>query len=452
MTFAARPAGPAPEPQDTPGPVDETTGLLRREPFLSALTRRAGQDGARPFALLAIDLDRFKAVNDTLGHPIGDALLKAVGRRLRSCIRAGDLAGRLGGDEFAILLPDNGRQEEAEALATRLIDILGRPFLLDGHSAVIGASVGIALFPEDGRDGATLMRAADLALYAAKEQGRGIARRYAPEMSARVEERRKLETELRAAIGLGQFELHYQPQVSITGGALTGFEALLRWRHPERGLVPPGAFVPLAEEIGLIVPIGEWVIRTACREAATWPETLHVAVNVAAPQFARADLFDVVRAALEDSGLPPHRLELEVTETSLLHDTARAVETCRRLRALGVRISLDDFGTGYSSLTQLRDFPLDRVKIDRSFIAEIGARADSAAIVRAVAALGAALGLRTTAEGVETPEQLAELLAYGCSEAQGYLVSRPVPQEAVREMIVRLAKPPAATPEQESHA
>ncbi|MBP0464574.1 EAL domain-containing protein [Roseomonas sp. PWR1] len=440
MTYAAKLSPAATDAGEPLGPIDETTGLLRREAFLGALDRRARQEEKRPFALLAIDLDRFKAVNDSLGHPIGDALLRAVGRRLRSCIRAGDLAGRLGGDEFAILLPDQGREEDAEALAARLVDLLSRPFLLEGHSAVIGASVGIAIFPEDADDADRLMRAADLALYAAKEQGRGLVRRYAPEMRARMEERRRLEADLRAAIGLGQFELHFQPQVSIAGGALTGFEALLRWRHPERGLVPPAAFVPLAEEIGLIVPIGEWVLRTACREATTWPEALHVAVNVAAPQFAQRDLFDVVAAALADSGLPAHRLELEVTETSLLHDTTRAIETCQRLRTLGVRISLDDFGTGYSSLTQLRDFPLDRVKIDRSFIAEIGTRGDSAAIVRAVTALGAALGLRTTAEGVETPEQLAELLAYGCSEAQGYLVSRPVPRDQVQEMIARLAQ------------
>ncbi|WP_198376670.1 putative bifunctional diguanylate cyclase/phosphodiesterase [Neoroseomonas rubea] len=440
MTYAATPSSAGHDAEEPPGPIDETTGLLRREAFLAALDRRARQQENRPFALLAIDLDRFKAVNDSLGHPIGDALLRAVGRRLRGCVRAGDLAGRLGGDEFAILLPDNGREEEAEALAARLVDLLARPFLLEGHSAVIGASVGIAISPGDATGADMLMRAADLALYAAKEQGRGLFRRYTPEMRARMEERRRLETDLRAAIGLGQFELHYQPQVSISGGELTGFEALIRWRHPDRGLVPPVAFVPLAEEIGLIVQIGEWVLRTACQEATSWPESLHVAVNVAAPQFAQRDLFEVVGAALADSGLAPHRLELEVTETSLLHDTARAVETCQRLRALGVRISLDDFGTGYSSLTQLRDFPLDRVKIDRSFIADIGARGDNSAIVRAVTTLGAALGLRTTAEGVETQEQMKELLAYGCSEAQGYLVSRPVPREAVQEMIARLAR------------
>ncbi|BDG72884.1 putative bifunctional diguanylate cyclase/phosphodiesterase [Roseomonas fluvialis] len=422
------------------GPTDGLTGLLRREGFLASLEAHlhdAAQDGT-PFAVLALDLDRFKAVNDTLGHHYGDALLRGVGRRIRACIRGTDIAGRIGGDEFALLLPDTPQPDAAAALGERLTDMLARPFLLDGQSAVIGCSVGVAHYPADGTDAASLLRAADLALYQAKAEGRGTVRRFVPALRSRADARRVLEGELRAAIGLGQLELHYQPQVAVATGALTGFEALLRWNHPSRGLVPPGDFVALAEEIGLIVPIGEWVLRTACREATTWPADLHVAVNVAAPQFARGDIVGVVRSALAESGLAAHRLEIEVTETSLLHDVTRAIATCQRLRAMGVRISLDDFGTGYSSLTQLRDFPLDRVKIDRSFIAGIGERADSAAIVQAVVALGASLGLRTTAEGVETEEQMQRLVLHGCADAQGFLIARPVAAGAIPETIERL--------------
>ncbi len=440
-------ASPLPKPRsiEVAGEADGLTGLLRREMFLACLEARlheATAEGAR-FAVLALDLDRFKAVNDTLGHQYGDALLRGVGRRIRACIRGGDVAGRLGGDEFAVLMPDAVQEDAATALGERLTDMLSRPFLLDGQSAVIGCSVGVAMFPEDGTDAAALLRAADLALYQAKAEGRGTVRRFVPALRNRADARRALEGELRAAIALGQLELHYQPQVALATGQLTGFEALLRWNHPERGLVPPGDFVPLAEEIGLIVPIGEWVLRTACREATTWPADLHVAVNVAAPQFARGDIVGVVRSALSESGLAAHRLEIEVTETSLLHDVSRAIATCQRLRGMGVRISLDDFGTGYSSLTQLRDFPLDRVKIDRSFIAGINERADSAAIVQAVVALGATLGLRTTAEGVETEEQMSRLVAQGCIDAQGFLIARPVAAAEVRATIDLLRAAPA---------
>jgi diguanylate cyclase (GGDEF)-like protein len=435
-------ASPLPTPLgiEAAGLVDGLTGLLRREGFLASLEARlhdATQD-RRPFAVLALDLDRFNAVNDTLGHAYGDALLRGVGRRIRSCIRAADVAGRLGGDEFALLLADCAQAEAAAALGERLADMLARPFLLDGQSAVVGCSVGVAHFPQDGTDAASLLRAADLALCQAKAAGRGTVRCFVPALRSRADARRVLEGELRAAIGLGQLELRYQPQVAVATGALMGFEALLRWNHPTRGLVAPADFVPLAEEIGLIVPIGEWVLRTACRQATTWPPDLHVAVNVAAPQFARGDIVAVVGSALAESGLAAHRLEVEVTETSLLHDVSRAIATCHRLRAMGVRISLDDFGTGYSSLTHLRDFPLDRVKIDRSFIAGIGERADSAAIVQAVVALGASLGLRTTAEGVETEDQMRRLLAQGCADAQGFLIARPVAADAIHDTIARL--------------
>ena len=434
-----------PAPPDEPGLIaagqDSLTGLLHRDAFLQALRSRTEEQGERPlpFALLAMDLDRFKAVNDTLGHQIGDALLKAVGKRVRGCIRAGDLAGRLGGDEFAILLPYLSQEADAQGLAKRLVDLIARPFLLEGHSVVIGCSVGIAIFPADAADVTGMLRCADLALYQAKAEGRGDQRRFVPALRARAEARRRMEAELRAGIGLGQFTLAYQPHIDIGTGRLAGFEALLRWQHPERGTVSPAEFVPLAEEIGLIVPIGEWVLRTACRDAAGWSDPdLSVSVNVAAAQLARRDLTARVRAALADSGLAPHRLELEVTETALLHDTSAALATCQELRAVGVRISLDDFGTGYSSLTQLRDFPLDRVKIDRSFVRDIHDAPASAAIVRAVAGLGHALGLRTTAEGVETEAQLSELRASGCTDAQGYLFSRPIPATEVPALITAL--------------
>ncbi|HEV7268666.1 MAG TPA: EAL domain-containing protein [Falsiroseomonas sp.] len=438
LTPLRRPAAPPDDPDLLARGADTLTGLLTRDTFIEALTRRIadGTGVARPFALLAIDLDRFKSVNDTLGHPVGDALLRAAGRRMRACIRSGDLAGRIGGDEFAILLPQLATENEASGLAARLVELMARPFLLDGHTVVAGCSIGIAVFPQDAHDSTGLLRCADLALYQAKAEGRGGMRRFVPALRERADARRQMEGELRAAIALGQFELHYQPHVDIASGRVAGFEALLRWRHPARGLVAPGEFIPLAEEIGLMVPIGEWVLRTACREAAAWPDqTISISVNVAAQQLARRDLADQVRAALEASGLAPRRLELEVTETALLHDTATALDNCHAARAIGVRVSLDDFGTGYSSLTQLRDFPLDRVKIDRSFVLEIENRPDSAAIVRAVAGLGSALGLRTTAEGVETASQLTALRATGCTDAQGFLISRPVPASELAALL-----------------
>lgn len=439
--LAKRPAAPPDDPALIAAGQDSLTGLLQRDAFLAALRARAedGRERPVPFALLAVDLDRFKAVNDTLGHPIGDALLKAVGRRMRGCIRAGDLAGRLGGDEFAILLPHHSGEAEAQGLAKRLLDIIARPFLLDGHSVVIGCSVGIAIFPTDAEDVVGLLRCADLALYQAKAEGRGDQRRFVPALRARAEERRRTEADLRAAIGLGQFALAYQPHVDIASGRLVGFEALLRWHHPQRGIVAPAQFIPLAEEIGQIVPIGEWVLRNACRDAAAWSDpALTVSVNVAAAQLARRDLVRQVRAALDDSGMVAQGLELEVTETALLHDTAAALRTCGELRTLGVRISLDDFGTGYSSLTQLRSFPLDRVKIDRSFVRDMVEAPASAAIVRAVAGLGHALGLKTTAEGVETEAQLAQLRASGCTDGQGYLFGRPIPASEVAALISTL--------------
>ncbi len=418
---------------------DPLTGLADRRLFQERLAAAlAGPPGGAPSghggaaAVLLVDLDRFKAVNDSLGHPAGDALLRAAAGRMRSALRAGDLAARLGGDEFALLLHGAPDRPAVQALAARLLDLLARPFIVGGRVAVVGASIGAVLAPADGTEPDALLSRADLALYASKDRGRGRFSFFAPEMQARAEARRELEQELRAALPLGQFELHYQPQFDLARNRLSGFEALLRWRQPGRGgLVPPDAFIPLAEEIGLISAIGEWVLRAACAEAARWPGELCVAVNVAAPQFETGRLVGAVGDALAASGLPGHRLELELTESALLRYGGATLEQLRALKRLGVQVSLDDFGTGHSSLTQLRSFPFDRVKIDRSF-------ADDAAVVRAVAALGASLGMRTTAEGVETPDQLRRLREEGCTEAQGYLLGRPVPAAALAEVIEKL--------------
>ncbi len=371
-------------------------------------------------------------MNDTLGHAVGDSLLGAVGSRLRAALRDSDLAARLGGDEFAVMLSPPLSQEIITKIASRLVELLSRPYLVEGGIVNVGASIGIGLtHVGDGLSADTVLRHADLAMYKAKADGRGRHCFFEPALQERAESRRSLELDLRTALALGQFELFYQPQMDLSTRRLVGFEALIRWRHPTRGLVPPDSFVPLAEELDLISSIGEWVVRTACREASRWPGELVVAVNVAAAQFENGGLLPSVTAALEASGLTGDRLELEITETVLLKNTSSTIAQLNALKALGTQISLDDFGTGYSSLTQLRSFPFDRVKIDRSF-------ADDPAVVRAVAALGASLGMRTTAEGVETAEQMHRLRADGCTEAQGYLLSRPVPAASVGAVIARM--------------
>ena len=421
--------------------LDELTGLDDRASFREALAVQVaapaealGREGrAGPgFAVLMIDLDRFKAVNDTLGHTAGDMLLAAVGRRLRRVVRASDVVARLGGDEFAILLSPPADAEVVTRVASRLIELLGQPFIIDGRTAHVGASAGAVLAGTgDALDAETLMRHADLALYAAKEGGRGRFGFFEAELQRRAEAARAMESDLRAALVLDQFELFYQPQMSLERDRLAGFEALIRWRHPVRGLVQPDSFIGLAEKLGLITGIGDWVIATACREAATWPGDLSVAVNVAARQFDDGRLLRTVEAALQASGLPAARLELEVTETAMLRQGPDVMEQMGALKALGVMISLDDFGTGYSSLTQLRSFDFDRVKIDRSFV-------DNVAVVRAIAALGRSLGMRTTAEGIETPVQMARLRDDGCTEIQGYLLSRPVPTSELGALIEHL--------------
>ncbi|WP_449394332.1 EAL domain-containing protein [Devosia riboflavina] len=418
---------------------DALTALPNRVLFLDELRRtlRHVERHEQPAAILCIDLDYFKDVNDTLGHPVGDKLLQQVSERLRGTLRDNDLVARLGGDEFAVIQRDLAEPGEAGMLSDRLISVLSQPYDVDGQMVVIGASIGIAMAPTDGDSADALLKNADMALYRAKDEGRGTFRYFQPEMDARVKARRALEVELRRALVVGEFALHYQPFVSVETGKITGFEALLRWHHPERGMVPPIEFIPLAEDIGLIVPIGEWVLRQACRDAAEWPDDMRVAVNISAVQFKGQKLANLVASALTMSGISPGRLELEITELVLLHDSDANVAVLHQLRALGVRISMDDFGTGYSSLSYLRSFPFDKIKIDQSFVREIVDNSGDAAIVSAVVGMGVSLGISTTAEGVETLEQLERLRAEGCTEVQGYYLGRPMPAGEAQKLLAR---------------
>jgi diguanylate cyclase (GGDEF)-like protein len=389
------------------------------------------------FAVLCLDLDRFKSVNDSLGHKFGDQLLNQVADRLRACLREGDIVARLGGDEFAILQCGITQPTETTALAARLIEAIGEPFDLGGHQVVVGLSAGIAIAPTDATDPDQLLMNADLALYRAKADGRATYRFFEPGMDARMQARRSLELDLRKALVNGEFELHYQPLVNLKDDTICGFEALLRWNHPVRGMVMPLDFIPLAEETALIVPIGEWVLRQACEEAAKWPSHVGVAVNLSPAQFKNPGLSQTVVSALARAGLAPRRLELEITESVLLANTDSTYATLHRLRALGVRISMDDFGTGYSSLSYLRSFPFDKIKIDRSFVRDLPSNADSMAIIRAVTGLGCSLGMATTGEGVETREELECLRQEGCTEAQGYYFSRPKPASEVHKLLAK---------------
>jgi diguanylate cyclase (GGDEF)-like protein/PAS domain S-box-containing protein len=389
-------------------------------------------------AVLCLDLDRFKDVNDAHGHPVGDLLLKAVADRLRPCIRDTDMVARLGGDEFAIMQAGASQPTDATALASRLIEVIGAPYELGGAQITVELSIGIALAPGDGLDPSQLLKNADLALYRAKSDGHGLYRFFEPEMDARMQRRRMLEIDLRSAIANGQFELFYQPLVDMKTEYVTGFEALLRWHHPERGMILPLDFIAVAEETGLIVQIGDWVLRQACAEAAAWPSGVKIAVNLSPVQFKNKGLLLSVVSALAASGLSPNRLELEITESVLLQDGDMILATLNELRELGVRISMDDFGTGYSSLSYLRKFPFDKIKIDRTFIFDMSDHDESLAIVRAVIAMGSGLGIATTAEGVETPEQFKQLKLEGCTEVQGYLFSPPRPAAAVKGLLASI--------------
>ncbi|MGY2052876.1 EAL domain-containing protein [Methylobacterium sp. JK268] len=419
---------------------DALTGLPNRVQLQEALNEALAQaPAAGPAAVFCLDLDRFKAVNDALGHAAGDLLLRQVTARLGAAMRrraAGGTAllARLGGDEFALVLQPADRASAAD-LAEALIAAVGRDFDLDGKRANVGLSIGIALDAGTGAGPEDLLRSADMALYSAKGEGRGVHRFFEPGMDAALQERRAVELALRAALAPPQFELHFQPVVTLATGAVAGFEALVRWRHPDRGLVPPGAFIRVAEETGLILPLGEWVLREACRAAASWPAPLRVAVNLSPVQVRDAGLARTVEAILDEAGLDAARLELEITEGALLQEGETALAVLHRLRQRGVRVAMDDFGTGFSSLKSLRAFPFDRIKVDRSFVADLTVRPDAAAIVRAVAGLGADLGIATTAEGVETRDQLALLREAGCTEVQGFLTGRPVGRDGVAALL-----------------
>ena len=415
---------------------DALTGLLNRAAFYEQMeTVLDHLRRSESIAVLSLDLDRFKSVNDTLGHPIGDLLLQAAAARMRSCIRSEDILARLGGDEFAIVQVPSEQASNVTALADRLIEVLVAPYELDGHQVVVGTSVGVAIAPNDGDKPDVLMKNADLALYRAKADGGGICRFFEIEMDARMQARRALELDLRKAIVNGEFELYYQPIVDVKTGQITSCEALLRWHHPERGMIAPLKFIPIAEETGLIVPLGEWVLRQACAEAARWPKNITIAVNLSPAQFKSRNLVPTVISALATSGIAASQLELEITELVLLQDNEGAFVVLHQLRNLGIRIAMDDFGTGYSSLGYLRSFPFDKIKIDQSFIRDLPGKEDSVAIVRAVVGLSSSLGITTTAEGVETKEQLASLTAEGCNEFQGFLYSRPKSAAAVARII-----------------
>jgi diguanylate cyclase (GGDEF)-like protein/PAS domain S-box-containing protein len=407
---------------------------------LEAALARVLKDGSR-IALLCLDLDGFKAVNDTLGHAAGDELLREVSERLRQCVRGDDLVARLGGDEFAILQEMPRSRSDIEALAQRIVRRLNEPFLLQGRQVLTGVSAGVAMAPDNAANADILLRHADLALYRAKAEGRRTYRFFEAAMDLCLQDRRMLEIDLRQAHADGLLDIHYQPVMSLRRGRVGGCEALLRWRHPERGFVPPSEFIPLAEEMGLIVPIGAWVLRQACHDAATWPEEIGVAVNLSPAQFRNRNLVQDVRNALSASGLSPHRLELEITESVLLVDSGANVAVLHELRDLGVCIAMDDFGIGYSSLSYLRTFPFDKIKIDQSFVQELGEKTPSGAIIRAVTSLGESLGIMTVGEGVETMEQLAHLTTYGCNEVQGFLFSKPVQRDAIKELISSLKVP-----------
>jgi diguanylate cyclase (GGDEF)-like protein len=405
-----------------------------------AITRRGGPD----LAVLMLDLDRFKEVNDTLGHPAGDTLLQAVAARLRTCIRETALIARLGGDEFAVIEQVENPVIEATALAERIKRALCEPFDLGDHQVITGTSIGIAIAPRDGTDFDEILKGADLALYCAKSRGGGTFCFFEPELDRLMHARRNLERDMRNALVNGEFELHYQPFVDLKSGEISGCEALLRWHHPQRGMVMPAEFIPLAEETGLIVPIGEWVLRTACAEAAKWPANLKIAINLSPAQFRSKELVPAVVGALAISGIAPRRLELEVTETAIMHDSGAVFAALGQVHKLGVRIALDDFGTGYSSLSFLQKFSFDKIKIDRSFVKELlGAKEESRLIARAVVRFAVSLGKTTTAEGVETKEQLDILCAEACTEMQGYYFSRPQQSSDIAQMVRGRVKIPA---------
>jgi diguanylate cyclase (GGDEF)-like protein len=426
---------------------DPLTGLPNRRVFGSTLDqiiserRSAAESGAsaREFGVLFLDLDRFKFVNDTLGHRVGDLLLQEVGQRLKAALGSNGMLARLGGDEFAAVIPSIETRSGLETIASRLADAVGKLYEINGHQIRSSTSIGIAVGPGDGGTADDLLMAADLALYAVKLNGRCGFQFYQPSMNKEFNDRRRIEMDLREAIEKGQLELHYQPIIDLRSNVISGFEALARWRHPEKGMISPATFIPVAEDSGLILPLGEWALGEACRRAAQWPGNLKVAVNLSPTQFSSPQLIDRIVVVLAETGLTPARLELEITERIFLEDSEHTLSTLHRLKELGVRIALDDFGTGYSSLSYLRSFPFDKIKIDRTFVADLAEGTEHIAIVQAVISIAQALGMTTTAEGIETPDQQRFLKALGCHEGQGYLLGRPMPLDKVPETIAAWA-------------
>jgi len=425
---------------------DALTGLANRRMFIDRLQQelaRSKRDGTT-VSVLCLDLDRFKQVNDFGGHRSGDEVLKQVARRLTDAVRKEDTVARLSGDEFAVVQVGVHHPDGPAILAERLVKEIAQPFELDGQQTMIGTSIGIALHPGNGDEGEDLVRAADTALYRAKEAGRGTFRFFEAEMDARLQERREMEHDLRQALAKEELHVHYQPLVDCSTGRVLGFEALVRWNHPIRGSIPPLRFIPLAEECGLIMPLGAWVMRKACIDAATWPADKLVAVNLSPAQFRHADLAREILKILKETGLPAARLEIEITESLLIDDPDRVLRTLLALKEAGVRISLDDFGTGYSSLSYLQRFPFDKIKIDRSFVSQMEDNPDSMSIVRAVIALGKSLRIKITAEGVETREQLDLLQKENCDLVQGYLLGRPMAKESLGRLLAAKSLSPGS--------
>jgi diguanylate cyclase (GGDEF)-like protein len=407
---------------------DLLTGLANRAFFTEKIEDAVARlrRMAEPFSVLLLDLDRFKSVNDTLGHPAGDQVLREVAQRLSGSLRETDVVARLGGDEFAIIQPgEHSPREGAAKVAARIVELISQPYEIESNLVSIGASIGIAVAPEHARQSGDILKMADLALYHAKAQGRNGYQFFEPAMLAETGKRRELEAELREAIARDQLELHFQPIIGMTNRTVSGFEALVRWRHPTRGLVSPDQFIPIAEETGIIADIGAWVLQRACTEAAQWPSELRVAVNLSPVQLARPELLDLILCALVESGLAAHRLELEITETAILGNSINYASLIRKLKNIGVSIALDDFGTGYSSLSYLTMLPFDKIKIDRSFTLNLTKRAECAAIVSAVLALARGTGAETVAEGIETQQQFDLLRAAGVTFGQGYLLGKP---------------------------
>jgi diguanylate cyclase (GGDEF)-like protein len=412
---------------------DALTELPNRTLFYDRLAQTLSQARRHGWhvGVLFVDVDRFKNVNDTLGHATGDRLLREAGARLSACVRAGDTVARIGGDEFALIAADLAQPQDAGVVAGKMLEALARPFVIDGQEIFLSGSVGIAAYPVDGADAVALMKNADVAMSRAKELGRNNYQFYAAPMNARAMEELLLLNDLRRALERGEFRLHFQPKASLKSGRACGFEALLRWERPGHGLVPPGKFIPLLEESGLIVPVGEWVIRAACAQLRDWRaaglEPLPVAVNLAAKQFAQRDIVAVVDAALVEHGVPPHLLEIEITESDAMQDAERVLATLGELSARGVGIAIDDFGTGYSSLAYLKRFPVETLKLDRSFVNGLPGDANDVSIALAVITMAHSLGFKVVAEGVEKAAQRDFLAQHGCDQMQGYLFARPMP-------------------------